>query len=222
MISSVTVCSTWIRGFISMKTYWPFSSSRNSTVPAQLYPMCRANATASAQIWSRSSGARFGRGRQFDDLLVAALHAAVALVEVDHVAVRVGQDLHLDVAWPQHRLLEEDRRVAERRLGFAPGGFDRFGQRGGVVDAAHAAAPAAGNGLDEQREPHTLRRPATSSSTEADGADDVSTGSPASRAAAIARALLPVSSSTSALGPTNVMPAAAHAAARSGFSDKNP
>ena len=42
---------------------------------------------------------------------------------------------------------------------------------------------------------------ATSSSTDADGADDVSTGSPAARAAAIARALLPVSSSTSALGP---------------------
>ena len=31
---SVTVCSTWIRGFISMKWWWPRSSSRNSTVPA--------------------------------------------------------------------------------------------------------------------------------------------------------------------------------------------
>ena len=63
---------------------------------------------------------------------------------------------------------------------------------------------------------------ATSSSTDADGAEDVSTGRPASRAAAIARDLLPVSSSTSALGPTNVMPAAAQAAARSGFSDRKP
>ena len=62
----------------------------------------------------------------------------------------------------------------------------------------------------------------TSSSTEADGADEESTGRPASRAAAIARDLFPVSSSTSALGPTKVTPAAAHAAARSGFSDKNP
>ena len=39
VISSVTVCSTWIRGFISMKTCWPARSpsvsTRNSTVPAQ-------------------------------------------------------------------------------------------------------------------------------------------------------------------------------------------
>jgi hypothetical protein len=34
--------------------------------------------------------------------------------------------------------------------------------------------------------------------------------------------LFPVSLSTSTLGPTNVMPAAAHAAANSGFSDKKP
>ena len=32
--SSVTVCSTWMRGFISMKTWRPSSSTRNSTVPA--------------------------------------------------------------------------------------------------------------------------------------------------------------------------------------------
>ena len=63
---------------------------------------------------------------------------------------------------------------------------------------------------------------AISSSTDADGADESSTGNPAARAAAIARDLLPVSSSTSALGPTNVMPAAAHAAASSGFSDRKP
>ena len=39
VISSVTVCSTWIRGFISMNTCWPARSpsvsTRNSTVPAQ-------------------------------------------------------------------------------------------------------------------------------------------------------------------------------------------
>ena len=38
VISSVMVCSTWIRGFISMKTCWPARapsvSTRNSTVPA--------------------------------------------------------------------------------------------------------------------------------------------------------------------------------------------
>ena len=50
----------------------------------------------------------------------------------------------------------------------------------------------------------------------------LSFGDVAPFAAAIARALLPASSSTSRPGPTKVMPASAHACARSGFSDRNP
>ena len=61
-----------------------------------------------------------------------------------------------------------------------------------------------------------------SASMSVDGSDDSSTGSPAARAAAIARALFPVSSSTSADGPTKVIPASAHAPANSGFSERNP
>ena len=72
------------------------------------------------------------RGRQLDDFLVAPLHTAVPLVEMDHVAVRVGQDLHLDVARVDHRLLEVDRRIPERRLGLSAGGLDGFGQRVGL------------------------------------------------------------------------------------------
>jgi hypothetical protein len=53
---------------------------------------------------------------------VAALHRAVALVQVDHVALEVGEDLHLDVARFDHGLLDEDGRVAERPLGFAHAG----------------------------------------------------------------------------------------------------
>ena len=59
-------------------------------------------------------------------------------------------------------------------------------------------------------------------STSALGSVEASTGSPATFAAAIARALFPVSSSTDAGGPTKVMPASAHASASSGFSDRNP
>ena len=59
-------------------------------------------------------------------------------------------------------------------------------------------------------------------STSSVGSVEASTGSPAAFAAAIARALLPVSSSTAALGPTKAMPASAQAAARSGFSDRKP
>ena len=63
---------------------------------------------------------------------------------------------------------------------------------------------------------------ATSSSTSVEGSEEPSTGTPAARAAATARALLPVSSRMSALGPTKVMPASSQARARSGFSDRNP
>ena len=49
-----------------------------------------------------------------------------------------------------------------------------------------------------------------------------SVGTPAALAAAIARALLPVSVSTSAVGPMKVMPALAHASASAGFSERKP
>ncbi|CAM5442987.1 hypothetical protein SGRIM128S_09672 [Streptomyces griseomycini] len=62
----------------------------------------------------------------------------------------------------------------------------------------------------------------TSSSTSVEGAEEPRTGTPASRAAATARALFPVSSRMPAFGPTNVMPASSHARASSGFSDRNP
>ena len=54
------------------------------------------------------------RRRLLDHLLVAALDRAVALAEVDDVAVRVAEHLDLDVARPLDRLLEVDGAVAER------------------------------------------------------------------------------------------------------------
>jgi hypothetical protein len=44
---------------------------------------------------------------------VAALHGAVALAEVDDVAVRVAEDLELDVARALEVLLDVDGAVAE-------------------------------------------------------------------------------------------------------------
>ena len=148
-----------------------------------------------------------GRG-DLDDLLVPPLHRAVALEQVDDVAGRVGQDLHLDVAGADHRLLEEDRGVAERRLRLAHRGLERVTQVLLALDPAHAAPAAAGDGLDEDREADVggggqqrcrRRRSARSRAGWA--------ARPAC-AAAIARALLPVRFRTSAGGPTNVMPAA--------------
>ncbi len=99
-----------------------------------------------------------GRG-DLDDLLVPPLHRAVALEQVDHVALAVGEDLHLDVPRLDDRLLDEHGRVAERGVALAHAGLDRLAQVPGVVDPAHAAATAAGDRLHEQRVAHPLARP---------------------------------------------------------------
>ena len=86
-----------------------------------------------------------------------SLHTAVSLVEVDHVAVGVGQDLNLDVARVDHRLFEVDHRISERRFSFPAGRLDGFGQCVGLADPPHPAPAAAGNRFDEQREFHVGR-----------------------------------------------------------------
>ncbi len=67
---------------------------------------------------------RTGRRRLLDDLLVPALHGAVALAEVHHVAVRIGHQLDLHVAGLHHRPLHEDPIVAERGQGLAGRGLE--------------------------------------------------------------------------------------------------
>ena len=56
------------------------------------------------------------RRRLLEDLLVAALDRALALPEVDHVAVGVGEHLDLDVPRLLHVALQEDGGVAEGAL----------------------------------------------------------------------------------------------------------
>ena len=46
---------------------------------------------------------------------MAPLHRALALEEVHDVAVRVGEDLNLDVTRPLDQPLDVERAVAERR-----------------------------------------------------------------------------------------------------------
>ena len=54
-----------------------------------------------------------GRRRLFDHLLVPALDGALALVQVDDVAVAVSEHLDLDVARLLDELLDEDAVVAK-------------------------------------------------------------------------------------------------------------
>jgi len=59
-----------------------------------------------------------GRGRGFlEDLLVTALDRAVALAEMDALAIAVDRDLDLDVAVVLQPALEIERVVAECGLG---------------------------------------------------------------------------------------------------------
>ena len=97
-------------------------------------------------------GVQIPRRRHLDHLLEAALDRAVALVEVDDVARRVGQHLGLDVADAGHGLLQEDGGVPEGAAGLPLGRLDRLDQTGGALDPAHPPAAPAGGGLHEQRE----------------------------------------------------------------------
>lgn len=56
--------------------------------------------------------------RFFENLLVAALQRAVAVAQVDGVALAVGQHLHFDVARVGEEFFQIDHRVAERRACF--------------------------------------------------------------------------------------------------------
>mmetsp|Transcript_9721 Transcript_9721/g.24163 ORF Transcript_9721/g.24163 Transcript_9721/m.24163 type:complete len:214 (-) Transcript_9721:345-986(-) len=80
---------------------------------------------------------------------MAALHRAVALVQVHHVAVVVGQDLDLNVARVLHVLLNEHAPVAERRLGLVGGARERVRQLAVCAHDTHAAAAATHGRLED-------------------------------------------------------------------------
>ena len=95
---------------------------------------------------------RHARGRRLlQHLLVPSLHRAVALVEVHDVAVRVREDLDLDVARGVEVALDQHALVAEARLRLALRGGERGGEARGVVHDPHALAAAARGGLDQHR-----------------------------------------------------------------------
>ena len=94
---------------------------------------------------------RRGRG-DLHDLLVAALHGAVTLIQVHNVALRVRQNLHLNVLRANHRSLKVDVAVTEGGLRLA-GCLCAFGLDFRLVlDETHAAAATAGNCLYEDGE----------------------------------------------------------------------
>ena len=97
------------------------------------------------------------RGRELHDLLIAALERAVALEQVDDIAVPVAQHLHLDVLGLDEEFLDEDILVTERLLRLALDLQEVDADILRAVAAAHAAAAAAPGRLEQHRVAELLR-----------------------------------------------------------------
>ena len=98
------------------------------------------------------------RRRLLDQLLVAALNRAVALAEMDHVAVRVREHLHLHMPRILEIALDVDPAVGEVLLALPPGGFERALGLVRRLDQLHPLAATAGRRLDDQRVADLARR----------------------------------------------------------------
>ena len=173
--------------------------------------------TASAHIRSRIAGSRFGAGAISTTFWCRRCTEQSRSNRWIDVAGAVGEDLHLDVPRLDDGLLDEHGRVAERALGLAHAGLDRpraAAPRSSTRRMPRPPPPATAltnsgkrhalRRLDERRRRRWTARPTRASERRPPCA------------AAIARALLPVSVSTSAVGPMKVMPALAHASASCG------
>ena len=106
-------------------------------------------------IASRGADPRTGglikqrRGRLLDDLLVAALQAALPLAEVQHGAMGVGEHLDLDMPGAQHESFQEERVVPEGRRSLAAGTGQCGRQFRGFLDPAHALTATTGGWFDQ-------------------------------------------------------------------------
>jgi hypothetical protein len=80
---------------------------------------------------------------------MAALHGAIALAQMNDVALTIGQDLEFDMPRPLQEFLHVDLVVAEGRERLGLGDIDGIEQRGFGVHDAHAASAATAGGLDD-------------------------------------------------------------------------
>ena len=93
-----------------------------------------------------------------EHFLVSPLDRAVTLAQRDDVPMRVGQELHLDVARPLEVALAVERAVAEGAHCLALGRRERVVELGSGADDAHPSTTATRCSLDEQRKADLLRR----------------------------------------------------------------
>ena len=111
---------------------------------------------AVAQFRDHRLGQAEARG-DLDDLLVPPLHGAVALMQMQDIALAIAKDLHLYVLHAGYVLLEEHGGIAERAPGLRLRLVQQTLQFGRLAHDAHPAPPAAKRRLDDQRKSDLLR-----------------------------------------------------------------
>jgi hypothetical protein len=132
---------------------------------------------------------------------VAPLQRAVALAEVDRVALAVAEHLELDVPRVAEVLLEIDGVVAERGLGLvARLAHQRLELLGPGADL-HPAPAAARGGLDDHRIADLLGDPFGLEVSETAPSEPGTSGRPSLPAVRLASTLSPIVRMCSGLGP---------------------
>ena len=85
----------------------------------------------------------------FQHLLVAALHRAIALEQVQVIAMAVAKNLYLDMARALHIFFNQHRAVAKAAHRLALATRQRSGKVARALDDTHTLAAAARAGLDQ-------------------------------------------------------------------------
>ena len=140
---SVTGCSTCRRVFISMKKNSSGRSADDDELDgarAGVAARCGRWRTAAAPMRARVAGSSSGDGASSTTFWWRRCRLHSRSPRCDHVAVRVGEHLHLDVPRAQHESLEEQRVVAERRRRLPAGAGQRV-RAGRAARSHHAACP---------------------------------------------------------------------------------
>jgi len=102
------------------------------------------------------AGRHDGRGRFFDDLLVASLDGTLALAERDDAAVSVGEDLDFDVARLLEIFFKIEAGIIKGVCGFGRGVTPRCGEFDVAGNDTHAFAAAASDSLEQNGIAHVL------------------------------------------------------------------
>ena len=94
--------------------------------------------------------------RDLDNFLVASLHRAVPLVQMQHISVAVAQDLHLDMLRPGNVFFQKDGGISKRPPGLALRLVQQVGQIFATLHHPHATPTTAKGRFDDERKTNPL------------------------------------------------------------------